>query len=73
MGFRPVAIDNANEKAWAAALLNILWLFRTLGDIAYIKLSLRHDNFFFPALYVLMNALALVTDSGWGWLGALMR
>lgn len=70
MGFRLVAIDNANEKDWAA-LLNILWVFRAHYGLADAELPFRYDPFFFffPTLYVLMNALGLVIDSGedvWG-------
>lgn len=71
MGFGPVAIDNANEKGWAA-LLNILWVFRAYRDLADIKLPLRRDQFFFITVCV-DNALGLVMDLGWGWWGTLMR
>lgn len=51
MGFRLVAIDNANEKDWAA-LLNILWVSRTHRGLADIELSFRHDLFFFNTVCV---------------------
>lgn len=70
MGFRPVAIDNANEKGWAA-LLNILWVFRAYQVYAAIKLSLRRDQFFFSFSTVSVDECFRLSDGlggedGWG-------
>lgn len=58
MGFRPVAIDNANEKGWAA-LLNILLRLQSLLSPRRYKIISWTWSIFFPTLYVLMNALGL--------------